>query len=164
MAAAAHAHDASTTGSPVTLLCALTGGEHDEQLVQTVRRLAGSSHLRPRFVHVGGGSVWAARSMLRQAGARTQEMRVEVGDAGTALLRAAAEEHAALIVIGVAPGTSTSPRAVLRRLIEHAPAPVLFLPPTAESVALADAAALDAGPRAVDLVEGAERPLLVVPR
>lgn len=148
----------------MTLLCALAGGEHDEQLVQTVRRLAGSSHLRPCFVHVASGSVWAARSMLRQAGARTEEMRVEVGDAGTALLRAAREERAALIVVGVAPVTSTSPRTVLRHLIEHAPAPVLFLPPTAESVALADVADLDAGPRAIDLVEGAERPVLVVPR
>ena len=161
MAVAARRHDAPVTGSPVSLLCALNGGEHDEQLVQTVRHLAGSSNLRPRFAYVASGSVWAARSMLRQAGARTAEMRVEVGDAGVALLRLAFEERAALIVVGADRVARASATAVVRDLVERSPVPPLFLPPGAEVVGLA---VVDASPRALELVDGAERPILVVPR
>jgi nucleotide-binding universal stress UspA family protein len=122
-------------------VCAIGADEQAERLVRCARRLARVTGLRPLFVHVidtttcEPDAVWQARSLLRQAGARTEEMRVLQGHAGAQLVAALHRERAALALVatrGFGPLKAALLGSVSRFLMLEAPVPVMLLPRAAE--------------------------------
>lgn len=126
---------------PGRLVCAVGADEHAERLVRAARRLATVTGLHPRFVHVVApadavaGAIWQARSLLRHAGARTDEMEAFVGDPARELLRCARDPDVALILVaarGFGPLKAALLGSVSRTVMVRAPVPVMVIPPSVE--------------------------------